>query len=172
MSLSGSEIAEALGSIHKDPAARILSGVYEKVAALLDTDIERAARVKIREWLAQIKQADKVEGFDALVEGLFEVEALKKTVANKIERPPATLESLNRTADQVKAISDKFLVLTGRMRKLEEAIRLGKLIRVPQLLLTMTALQVALLAALVYAGQDYIKRGVAGILQERGFLEP
>ena len=56
-------------------------------------------------------------------------------------------------------------VLAGRLRKLEDAIRLGKLVEVPPLLVSMTALRVEVLAALVYAGQDYIQRGVAGILQ-------
>jgi ribosomal protein L12E/L44/L45/RPP1/RPP2 len=180
-SLSGKEIAEVLGSIHRGAGApsaragaaaeRILLNVYEKTAALLGDDVETAARGKIREWLAEIKQADRIELFDALVENLLGVEGFKKSVASRVVRPAAALESFHKASDLIKAFSDKFIVLTGRMRKLEDAIRLGKLIQVPQVLLTMTALQVTLLAALVYAGQDYIGKGLAAILQERGFWE-
>jgi hypothetical protein len=171
-SLSGKEIADMLESIGKGPAAKILHGVYKRISALLGKDIEVVARGKIREWLAQIKQADKIELFDAQVEGLFNAEGLKKAVASRIERTSATIECINQTSDLIKAFSDKLLVLTGRMRKLEDAIRLGTLIRAPQLLLTMTALPIDLLAVLVYAGHDYISKGLAGTLRDRGLLDP
>ncbi len=169
-SLSSKEIAELLESIGKAPAARILYGVHKRISALLSRDIELFARGKIRGWLAQIKQADKIELFDAQVEGLVDAEGLKKAVASAVESSAATIESINKTSDLIKAFSDKLMVLTGRMRRLEDAIRLCKLIRIAPLLLTMTALQIDLLAALVYAGHDYINKGLAGTLREHGLL--
>lgn len=176
--LSSGEIAELLESIQRDakdplirPAAvTILSNVYEKIMALLDKDVEAVARGKISEWLHQIKQGNKVEIFDALVEDLFRVEALKTSIGAGNEIPAKALESVNKASDLVKTFSEKFMVLIGRMRKLEDAIRLGKSIQVPQLLLTINAMQAALLAALVYSGYNYINKVLAGILREKGFL--
>jgi len=181
-SLSGSEIAGLLESIPKNAgtpfvraatsAAGILLNVCEKTIALLDKDVETAARRTIGEWLVPIKKADKIELFDAMIENLFGVERLKKSVKIGIDPSSAAVVSINKAADLLKAFSDKFIVLIGRMRKLEDAIRLGKLVRVPQLPAAITVLQVVLLAALVYAGHDYINKGLAGILRERGLLEP
>ncbi len=163
--LSSEEIAKRLESVPGSPAPGILFGVHTRISALLSRETEIEARAKIREWLSQIKQVEKIELFDTLVEGLFEAEGLKKAVASMIEQHSKMPESVNKASDLIKALSDKFIVLTGRMRKLEEAIRLGKLLQVPQFLMTMTALQVALLTALVYAGRHYVKSGVGGILR-------
>jgi hypothetical protein len=67
----------------------------------------------------------------------------------------------------IKALSDRFIVLVGHIRKLEDAIRLGKSIEIPQFRLVTIAYQVALLSALVYIGQDYIAYGLTGILREK-----
>jgi hypothetical protein len=169
-SLSGGEVAELLGSVHKGPAAVILLCVYQRIEALLSRNHESAARDKAREWLTRIKRTGKIDLFDGLVESLFEVEGLEKALASVAGRPAAVPESIHKTSDQIKGLSGKFSVLAGRMRKLEDAIRLGKLVRMPQPQLVITALQVALLATLVYSGHEYIHGKLAGILRENGFL--
>jgi len=177
-SLTGKEIVELLGSVHGDsgaprihPAvATILSNAHEKIMALLNRDVEAEACGKIRAWLDQIQQADKIEMLEALIENLFQVEALMNSAGIGIERPIHEPESLNKASDLVKALSDRFTVLIDRMRKLEDAIRMGKLIQIPQFLLTITAMQAALLAALVYSGHDSINRDLAGILRQNGLL--
>jgi hypothetical protein len=147
-------------------AARTLPNVFEKVVALLGKDVETTARGKIREWLDQIKQTNKIELFNSLIETLYGVDAIIKSVERELKQPGASLETLNRAADAIKAVSDKFIVLIGRIRKLEDAMRLGKLIKIPQVLLVIVALQLGLLAALVYEGHDYLTRGLAGILRD------
>jgi hypothetical protein len=77
-------------------------------------------------------------------------------------------DSINKASDLIKVLSDKFIVLIGRMRKLEDAIRLGKSIDIPQFRLVTIAYQVALLSALVCTGQEYIANGLAGIPREKG----
>jgi hypothetical protein len=158
--------AGALFSKAVTAAARTLLNVYEKVVALLGKDVETAARGKIREWLDQIKQANKIELFASLIETLYGMDAIIKSVERELKQPNASLEILNRTADAVKALSDKFIVLVGRIRKLEDAMRLGKLIRIPQVLLVIVALQLALLAAVVYEGHAYLAKGLTGILRD------
>ncbi len=164
--LSGEELAEGLESVSGSPVPGILLGIHERISALLNREIEIEARGKIRDWLSQIKQVEKIELFDSLVEGLFEAEGSKKAVASMIEQHAKMPESANKASDLIKALSDRFIVLTGRMRKLEEAIRLGKLLQIPQFLMMMTALQVVLLTALVYAGRYYVKSGVGAILHQ------
>jgi hypothetical protein len=152
-------------------AAGILANSYLKISALLSREIEPVARHEMADWLAHIQQTNKVDLFDAMVEKLFGVGELRNSV--RIERSATRfeLESINRTSGLLKSLSEKFTILTERMRKLEDAIRLGKLIRVPQLLTVIASLQIVLLAVLVYSGHDYIKRDLAGILRARGFLE-
>jgi hypothetical protein len=147
-------------------AAKTLLNVYEKVVALLGKDEETTAQGKIREWLDQIRQANRIDLFGSLIETLYGVDAIKKSVERELKQSSASIEILNRTADAVKAISDKFIALVGRIRKLEDAMRLGKLIKIPPVLLVIVALQLDLLAALVYEGHAYIAKDLAGILRD------
>jgi hypothetical protein len=139
-------------------AGKILLNVYRKVVALVNRNAETEARKKIGEWLEKIKQTGKVEIFGALVENLYGLDGLTRLIERNSGSPAAAPELINRASDLIRTYSDKFIVLTGRMRKLEDAIRLGKIAQLPQLLPTVIALQVELLAALVYAGYDYINR--------------
>jgi hypothetical protein len=148
----------ALASRAASTAGRMLLNVYEKVSALTNRTLELDARKKIREWLGNIRQTERVELFGALVENLYGLEGLTKSMERYFEGRTAASDLINSASDLIKTYSDKFIVLTGRMRKLEDAIRLGKLIQLPQFLPTITALQMELLAALVYAGYDYINR--------------
>jgi hypothetical protein len=139
-------------------AAKILRNVYEKVMALVNRNAETEARKKIGDWLEKIKQTEKIEIFSALVENLYGLEGLTRLIERNSESPAAAPELINRASDLIRTCSDKFIVLTGRMRKFEDALRLGKIIQLPQLLPTVIALQVELLSALVYAGHDYINK--------------
>jgi hypothetical protein len=139
-------------------AGKLLLSVYEKVVALVDRNVETGARTKIGEWLEKIKQTENMEIFSALVENLYGLDGLARFVERNSESPVAASELIGRAKDLIRTYSDKFIVLAGRMRKLEDAIRLGKIIQLPQLLPTVIALQVELLAALVGAGHDYINK--------------
>jgi hypothetical protein len=151
-------------------AAGILSNSYTKISALLSRDIEPVARHKMVDWLAHIQQTNQVDLFDGMVENLYGVEELKKSVRIESSATRFEIESINRTSGLLKSLSEKFTILTGRMRKMEDAIRLGKLIHIPQLVTVIASLQIALLAVLVYSGHDYIDKELAGILRARGFL--
>jgi hypothetical protein len=139
-------------------AGKILLNVYEKVVALVNRNAGTEARKKIGEWLEKIRQTDKIEIFGALVENLYGFDGLTRLIERNSDSPAAAPELISRASDLIRTCSDKFIVLAGRMRKLEDAIRLGKMIQIPQLLPTVIALQVELLAALVYAGHDYINK--------------
>ena len=162
-SLGVEEIRTILESVHKGAAGRLVPAVYEKVAALLNTEMAAEARLKILGWLDKMKEADRIDLFNALVYKFYGVEALKKSVS-AVERSAAQLDSINRCSDLIRAFSDKFTFLVDRMRKLEDAIRLGSQVESPQFRLVTIALQVALLSALVYAGKDYVHQDLAGIL--------
>jgi hypothetical protein len=139
-------------------AGKMLLNVYEKIVVLANQNIANEMREKVGEWLEKIKQTEKIELFSVLVENLYSLDALIRSMERSLQDSVNGPESINRASDRIKTYSDKFIVLTGKMRKLEDAIRLGKLIQLPQLMPTMIALQVELLSSLVYAGYDYINR--------------
>jgi hypothetical protein len=139
-------------------AGRTLQNVYEKVGALACRTIDLDVRKKIRDWVENIMQTQKADLFNPLVENLYGLDGLIRSMERSFEDRMASLELINSASDLIKTYSDKFIILTARMRKLEDAIRLGKLIQLPQLLPIVVSLQVELLAALVYAGYDYINR--------------
>ncbi len=180
--LSGKDIAALLESIPGNykktcpgvmgAAAGNLVNAYHKIQLLLDRSAESAARQQIWEWLAQMQQTGRTDAFDGMIEALFDVEGLKKNVNIGTNISRFELESINRTFALLKSLSERFTLLAGRMKKLEDAIRLGKLIHVPQILKIIAALQFALLTALVYSGYDYINNGLAGILRARGLWLP
>ena len=68
------------------------------------------------------------------------------------------MDKINGTTKEVAVLSDKFTVLVERISDVGDAIGLAKLVQAqfPQLLAVVTAIRVALLAVLVYAGYDYI----------------
>jgi hypothetical protein len=152
------EIDRPLASKAAFAAGKILLNVYEKLVAVVNRNTGSETRKKIGEWLEQIKRTGKIEIFGSLVEDLYGLGGLTRLIERNSESPAAAPELVNRASDQIRTYSDKFIILAGRMRKMEDAIRLGKLIQFPQWLPTIIALQVELLAALVYAGHDYIDR--------------
>jgi hypothetical protein len=139
-------------------AGKMLLNVYEKIMALTNQSIAKDMREKIGEWLEKIKQTEKLELFSLLVENLYGLDALIRSMERSLQDSANGIESINRASDLIRTYSDKFIVLTGKMRKLEDAIRLGKLIQLPQLMPTIIALQVELLSFLVHTGYDYISR--------------
>jgi hypothetical protein len=177
--LSSREIARVLKSIRKKAgerfaraatvAAKMLLNVHEKIAALSNRSIETDTRGKIREWLVQIKQADRIDLFDRKVDDFLGLDVLHESLESSVQFRSATLATINEISGLIRTLSDKFLVMASRMRKLEDAIRLAKLLQIPPLLLT-SALQVSLLAALVYSGRDFIENSVPEVLREQELL--
>jgi hypothetical protein len=167
-SLSVEQISTIMESIQEAGAGKILLHVYRKMLALVGMEVAADAQIRIRDWLDQIRKADRIDVFAKLVDNLYKGEVLKKAI-NGIECSASSLDSLNKATDLIKALSDKFIFLIGRMRKLEDAIRLGKSITTPQFRLVTIALHVTLLSALVHTGRDYIENGLRGILRGTGF---
>lgn len=60
--------------------------------------------------------------------------------------------------NEVRVLSDKFALLVERIRAVGDAIGLASFVQAqfPQVLVAITAIRVALLAVLVYAGYDHI----------------
>jgi hypothetical protein len=137
-------------------AGRTLLNVYDKIMAVLGKDVENKARKQVQEWMERIKKDQKVELFDALVGHLYQVDALQHELDERLAMPAAQLGVLNQASEAVNALSEKFIILAGHMNTLERGLRLAKLIKIPQVLVIVAGLQVALLAAVVYTGYDYI----------------
>jgi hypothetical protein len=139
-------------------AAKTLLNVFDKILALLGKDIEDKARRQVKEWLEKIQQDGKIEVFEKLVGKLYQVDALNTALPDWLEKTTAELDKINATTTDVMALSDKFTVLVGRINTVGDVVELAKFVRAqfPQVLVVTTAIQVALLAVLVYAGYDYI----------------
>jgi hypothetical protein len=162
--LSDGEIVEFWADA-PNPAGKLVVNVYQKIAALLDRGMETEVREKTGKWLYQIKQGHDIRCFDLL---LPKPDA-QGAIQNSIQRSGAAREIINQTSDLIKTVSDRFITLIARMRKLEDAIRLSKSVRLPQWSLTVVALQTTLLSALVFTGRQYVDGRVLGILRDRGF---
>jgi hypothetical protein len=139
-------------------AAKTLLNVFDKIMALLGKDIENKARKRVKEWLEKIRQDGKIEVFEKLVGKLYQVDALNTALPDWLEKTTAKRDKINATTTDVMALSDKFTVLVGRIDKVGDVVGLAKFVQAqfPQVLLATTAIRVALLTALVYAGYDYI----------------
>ncbi len=162
------EIQKGLGGIVQQAASaaeKAILNVYDKILVLLGKDVEDKARVQIREWLEKIKEDGKIELLAGLVEKLYRVDAFHKDLEGWIAASTAPAPKLGETAAEVEQLGQKFGVLAGRIKSVENAVGLAKLTGIPQVLLVVAGLQVGLLAVLVYAGFDYIG------YQQGGFLD-
>ena len=73
-------------------------------------------------------------------------------------------------------LSDKFVVFVGRLNTVGDVVGLARFIKLPQVLVIVTGIRVALLAVLVYAGYDYLgykeprfpnlTKGIGEVVQE------
>lgn len=154
-SFSEMEIGNILNLIHEGASATLMNS-YRKISALLGREIAAEARLRVREWLEQIRPSDPGESFHDFAERLYCLGAFKSSVGFT-DGSDATIDAVNRTADLIKALFDRFTVLVGYMRKMEDAIRLGKAIDLPQFRPATIAMQTALLASLLYTGKRYIE---------------
>jgi hypothetical protein len=149
----------------QNPAGKLVLNAYRKIAAVTDTNVEAEVREWIEEWLHHVKQGVEIRSFDALLRK----PSPQGGGQNSIRGAGAAFEIIKQTSDLIKSVFDRFIVLTGRMRKLGDAIRLSKAIKLPRWTQTMVVLQVTLLSALLSTGRRCIHDRVEGILRERGF---
>lgn len=157
-------------------ASKTLLNVYDKIMALLGKDDEDKARQKIKEWLEKIKEQEEIDLFEKVVGNLYKVEGFKQDLEGWLAKTSADVKKIHEAAGQVGSIADQFIVLVGRVKLLEDVIGFAKVVKIPQVLLVATGIQIALLAVLVYAGHDYIgykglpfpniTKGVAEVIQE------
>lgn len=139
-------------------ATKTVLNVYDKILALLGKDVEDEARKRVKGWLDEIQKAGKIALFEQLVGKLYQVDALEAVLPGWLEKTTSGVDKINTTTTDVAALSDKFTVLVGRINTVGDVIGLAKFVQVqfPQVLVVVTAIRVALLAVLVYAGYDYI----------------
>lgn len=139
-------------------AAKTILNAYSKILALLGSDAEGEARVRVKEWLDQIQQAGKIDLFGQLVGKLYQVNALEGVLPGWLETTKADMDKINDTTKEVAVLSDKFTVLVERISTVGDVIDLAKFVQAqfPQVLVVVTSIRVALLAVLVYSGYDYI----------------
>jgi hypothetical protein len=139
-------------------ATKTVLNVFDKILALLGKDVENQARTQIQKWLEGIQKAGKIELFEQLVGKLYKKDKFEKDLPGWVEKTTANVDRINATTKEVAALSDKFTVLVGRINTVGDVIGLARFIQTqfPQVLVISTAVQVALLAVLVYAGYDYI----------------
>lgn len=149
-----------------NPAGKLVLTAYRKISALLEGDKQAEMREAVGKWLHQIKQNHEIRFSDVLLQKACP----QGSIQNSIQQSGAAREIINQTSDLIKTLPDRFIVLVARMRKLEDAIRLSKVVRLPQWSVTIVALQVTLLSALICTGRQYQHERVQGILRDRGFL--
>ena len=139
-------------------AAKTILNAYSKILALLGSDAEGEATVRVKEWLDQIQQAGKIDLFGQLVGKLYQVNALEGVLPGWLETTKADMDKINDTTKEVAVLSDKFNVLVERISTVGDVIDLAKFVQAqfPQVLVVVTSIRVALLAVLVYSGYDYI----------------
>ncbi len=159
-------------------ATKTVLNVFDKILALLGKDVENQARTQIQKWLADIQKAGKIELFEQLVGKLYKKDKFEKDLPGWVEKTTANVDRINATTKEVVVLSDKFTVLVGRINTVGDVIGLARFIQTqfPQVLVISTAVQVALLTVLVYAGYDYIgykqveflnlTKGVAEVIRE------
>jgi hypothetical protein len=152
------EGASALMQRATTAATKTIFNVYDKILALLGKDVEDEARKRVKGWLDEIQKAGKIDPFEQLVGKLYQVDALEAALLGWLEKTTANLDRINATTTDVASLSDKFTVLVGRINTVGDVLGLAKFFQAqfPQVLVVVTALRVALLAVLVYAGYDYI----------------
>ena len=139
-------------------ATKTILNVFDKILALLGKDVKDLARKQIQKWLEDIQKEGKIALFEQLVGKLYKVDKLKEALPKWMEKTTAGVDKINITKTDVAALSDKFTVLVERINAVGDVIGLSKFIQatVPQVLVIVTAIRVALLAILVYSGYDYI----------------
>jgi len=159
-------------------ATKTVLNVFDKILALLGKDLEDQARKQVQKWLADIQKAGKIELFEQLVGKLYKKDKFEKDLPGWMEKTTAKVDKINATTKEAAALSEKFTVLVGRIDTVGDVIGMAKFIQTqfPQVLVISTAVQVALLAVLVYAGYDYIgykqveflnlTKGVAEVIRE------
>ena len=155
---------------------KTLINVYDKILALLGKDVADQARQQVQEWLEKIKQEGKIELFDQLVTSLYHLKDFKQELENWLNSTTVEVKQINATTEAVRELSVKFPILVGRMKKISDIAGLARFIKIPLLLVAITGIQAALLAALVASGYDYIgyqqprfpnlTKGVAEVIQE------
>jgi len=173
-------LKEGVGALVKravSVAAKTLLNVFDKIMALLGKDAEDAARKKVKEWLDQIKEEQKVDLLGKLVAKLYRLDDFETALDGWLDKAPADLDKVNGAAGAVREVAPKFAALAGHLATVENAAVLAKrFIKLPQVLAAVAGIQVLLLAVVVYTGYDYIgfrefkfpnlARGVAQAVQE------
>ena len=137
-------------------AAKTLVNAYDKILALLGKDVEDEARQRIKSWLEDIKNQGKIELFDQLLGKLYHVNEFKARLDSWLEETEAGVEQINTATGAVTVLSDKFVVFVGHLNTVGDVVGLARFIKLPQVLVIVTGIRVALLAVLVYAGYDYL----------------
>jgi hypothetical protein len=168
------DVAEKLDRVKEDVSAfferavatatKTLLNAYDKILVLMGKDLEAEARKKVREWLEQLKEKESIDVFDAMVNKLYKVDIFEETLGGWLSATGVAVDVLDQTATEVTALSNKFAVLIERMSALETILVLAKGIKIPQVLLVVSATQIALLAVVVYAGYDYVGGEAPGFL--------
>jgi hypothetical protein len=157
-------------------AVRTLLNVFDKLMAFLGVDEADAARQQVREWLEKVREAQDIDIFERAVGGLYRIAGFKQVLGTWLADTSVDEAVIHEATKQVDALSDQFIALVGRFKGVDTALGVAKLVKLPQVSLAATGIQIALLAVLVYAGHDYIgykeppfpniTKGVAEIIQE------
>ena len=171
------EGATALVEKAVNAATKTLLNVYDKILVLMGKDLEAEARKRVQAWLEKLEDEESIDVFDAMVDRLYQIDGLNQRVAAWLGATAVGADVLAQAATDVQGVGDKFGVLVERMDGLQTVMVLAKGIKIPQVLLVVTAVQIALLGVVVYAGYDYIggkepgflnvTKGISEILEER-----
>lgn len=141
--------------------SKTLLNVFNKILALFEKDKENKARKQIEKWLEDIQKEGKIPIFEQIIEKIYRVNLLEDKLPGWLDKTSVPEDKLLTTSSEVSELSAKFAILDSDVHKLGGALMVVKQFKglFPQILVITTALQIASLSVLIYAGYDYIGAG-------------
>ncbi|MGE5138802.1 MAG: hypothetical protein ACM3JD_05010, partial [Rudaea sp.] len=147
-------------------AIQLLVQAYQWVLSLLGKDTADQAISQANNWLSDLRdqsgQGDSGGPFGVLVTNIYQPDAVDKDVATWVEAGSTAADTLNKTADTVKGLADKFRARTAQVEKLMQAVALVRKVPVlaaPQGQALIAAVNLGLLGYVIYTGYDHVDSG-------------
>ncbi len=190
LSLDTSLLQQGVGLLNKDAAellAKISSGLndllqrlskaamqlllqaYDWILALIGKDTEKVARLKIKEWIDELRPDHKSPDDSPrlateLVKRVFNPDAVTVDLDERMAKTQAGLDGLNQTVEAVETIganyeaktkqAETFLKLVGAVKMLPLPVD-----KLPYVQVAMAAVVLGLMGYVLYAGYDHVDTG-------------
>lgn len=150
-------------------AMQLLLQAYDWVLALIGKDTEKVARMKIKEWIDDLRPDhntpdDTPKLATELVKRVFNPAAVTVDLNERMARSKADLDALNKMVENVETIganyeaktkqAETFLKLVGAVKMLPLPVD-----KLPYVQVAMAAVVLGLMGYVLYAGYDHVDTG-------------